>query len=109
MPPFLYTLGRQLRRVPLEAVVWTAGLVALACTNPEAEGLIEGCLSKLIWGTPCPGCGLGHAVAYLFRGEVVLSFQTHPLGPFAAVILAGRVVRLVGEAFRKSLPPFETV
>ena len=109
MGSFVRTLGRQLRRVPLEAVVWTAGLIVLACTNPEAEGFIEGCLSKWLLGMPCPGCGLGHAVAYLFRGEVVLSFQAHPLGPLAAVILTGRVVRLVGKALTQPLPPFETV
>ncbi len=109
MSPFFRTLSRDLRRVPVEAVVWTAGLVALACTNPEAEGLIEACLSKVLWGISCPGCGLGHAVAYLFRGEIALSFQTHPLGPLAVVILTGRVVRLAWEAFRQPLPPFETV
>ncbi len=107
MSPFFRTLGRQLRRVPVEAVVWTVGLVALACTNPEAEGLIEACLSKVLWGISCPGCGLGHAVAYLFRGEVVLSFQTHPLGPLAVVILVGRVVGLVRAAFTHPLSPFE--
>ncbi|MFB3133817.1 MAG: DUF2752 domain-containing protein [Rhodothermales bacterium] len=107
MSPFFRTLSRPLRRVPLEAVVWTAGLVALACTNPEAEGLIEACLSKVLWGISCPGCGLGHAVAYLFRGEVVLSFQTHPLGPLAVVILVGRVIGLVRATFTRPLSPFE--
>jgi hypothetical protein len=107
MRTFFHTLGRQLRRVPLEAVVWTAGLAAMACANPEAEGLIEACLSKALFGLPCPGCGLGHAVAYLFRGEVALSFQAHPLGPFAVVILTGRVVRLVWEAFTR--PPLATL
>ena len=109
MSSFFHRLGRQARRVPIEAVVWTAGLVALACANPEAEGLVETCLSKVFWETPCPGCGLGHAVAYLFRGELALSFQTHPLGPLAAVMLTGRVVRLVWETFRRPRPPFETV
>ena len=107
MPLFFRRLGRQLRRVPVEAVVWTAGLVALACTNPEAEGLIEACLSKWLFGISCPGCGLGHAVAYLFRGEIALSFQTHPLGPLAVVILVGRVVGLVRAAFIRPLSPFE--
>lgn len=98
---------RVLRRVPLEAYIWTAGLIALACTNPEADGLINGCLSRLLFDVPCPGCGLGHAVAYLFRGEVAASFHAHPLGPFAVVVLVGRVVRLTWEAFTRPLPPFE--
>ena len=89
--------------------MWTAGLAALACTNPEAEGLIEACLSKVLLGMSCPGCGLGHAVAYLFQGDVALSLQTHPLGPLAVAILTGRVVRLVWEAFRGPRPPLETV
>ncbi|MFQ5570463.1 MAG: DUF2752 domain-containing protein [Rhodothermales bacterium] len=107
MNVFLHRFGNQLRRVPLEAVIWTAGLAVLACTNPEAEGLIEGCLSKLFLDTPCPGCGLGHAVAYLFRGDLVQSFQAHPLGPFAVAILAGHVIRLVWEAFARPLSPLE--
>ncbi len=107
MSPFFHRLGRQLHRVPVEAVVWTAGLVALACTNPEAEALIEACVSKWLFGISCPGCGLGHAVAYLFRGEIALSVQTHPFGPLAIVILLGRVVGLVRTAFIRPLSPFE--
>ncbi len=107
MSPFFHRLGRQLRRVPVEAVVWTAGLVALACTNPEAEALIEACVSKWVFGISCPGCGLGHAVTYLFRGEIALSFQTHPLGPLAVVILVGRVLGLVRAAFIRPRSPFE--
>lgn len=107
MARLLRNPARLLKRVPVEAVVWTIGLAAMACANPEADGLIEGCLSKWLFGVACPGCGLGHAVAYLFRGEVLLSFQTHPLGPLAVVILGGHVVHLVWDAFTR--PPFETI
>ena len=88
----------RLRYVPWEAAVWTAGLIAMACADPEAPGLIEGCLFQWFGVERCPGCGLGHAVAYLVRGEMAASFQAHPLGLPAVAVLAGHIVRLVREA-----------
>lgn len=100
-------LAAACRRVPLEAYIWTLGLGALACMDPTAERLIDGCLSRLLFDMPCPGCGLGHAVSYLFRGDVVSSFQAHPLGLPAVLILGGRTGRLVWETFARPLPPFQ--
>ena len=100
-------LAAACRRVPLEAYIWTVGLGALACTDPTAESVIEGCLSRLLFDMPCPGCGLGHAVSYLFRGEVVSSLQAHPLGLPAVLILVGRTGRLVWETFAHPMPPFQ--
>lgn len=90
----------------MEAVVWTAGLVALACTNPDQEGLFSLCVFKWLGFSFCPGCGLGHAVAYLFHGELIHSFQAHPLGPFAVPVLVGRIVSLV---YRSINPPDQTL
>ena len=85
---------RTLRRIPPEAAIWAAGLVALACTGPNAEGLFGLCLFKAMGFSFCPGCGLGHAVAHLFRGDFMLSFQAHPLGVFAVGMLGHRIVTL---------------
>jgi len=106
MLSFFRTYSRLLRRIPLEAFVWTAGLVAMACADPRAEGLINGCLFKWLGVTWCPGCGLGHAVAYLFRGEVAQSLATHPLGIVAVVVLTGHIGRLVWDAVApRRIPP----
>ena len=87
------------RRIPMEALIWTAGLVVLACTDPTAPPLLDLCVFKALGVTFCPGCGLGHGIAYLFRGAFAASFQAHPLAPFAAVTLVGRIVTLLREAF----------
>ena len=45
----------------------------------------------------CPGCGLGHSVSYLARGNFEASFMAHPLGMIAVLILIWRIVQI----FRK--------
>lgn len=85
---------RQVRRPPWELLFWIAALVALASTNPHEPGLIELCVFKWVGLPRCPGCGLGHAIAHLFHGEWALSFQSHPLGIPALVLLTGRILTL---------------
>lgn len=76
---------RRLRRVPAEAVFWTAALLAVASINPEAEGLVNLCLFEAL-GIPCPGDGLGRAIAFLVRGQWAASWAAHPL---AVPVVAG--------------------
>lgn len=88
-----------LSRVPLEAVIWTAALVALAVTDPATEGLVSLCPFDALGFTFCPGCGLGHAIAYALQGDLAASVEAHPLGLVAVGILAGRIVTLAREAY----------
>jgi hypothetical protein len=81
----------------LEAFIWIAALIALAFTSP-----VDQCYSLcplhnlgISW---CPGCGLGHAISWLFRGDIVRSFEAHPLGIPAVMILLFRIVSI----FRKN-------
>lgn len=80
------------RHFPVEALVWTAALVALACTDPHAEGLLDLCVAKWLGLPGCPGCGLGHSIAFLVRGAWLLSWQAHPLGGFAVIVLVHRIL-----------------
>lgn len=84
-----------MRAVPLEAVFWIVGLAAMATMNPEATHLFSLCPLDAIGVSFCPGCGLGHAIAYLARGHLVESVQAHPLGIPAVLILVVHVGRLV--------------
>jgi hypothetical protein len=91
--------------------VWTAGLLALAFADPEALGLLSICGWKWL-GVPGliglehgPGCGLGHAVAFLLDGRLAPALDAHPLAPFAVAVLTGRVATLVREALRTSPAP----
>lgn len=88
---------RRLARIlPLEAVVWTAALVALAFTDPDAPARLRLCLLDHL-GVPCPGCGLGRSIAATLHGDLTAAFALHPLGPVAFLVLAARVVTLARE------------
>jgi len=86
---------RAANKKQLEAGLWASGLVAVAVADPRAPGLIETCLFKLIGLPRCPGCGLGHAIGFLARGEILFSIQSHPLALFVVGILLYRVVKLL--------------
>ena len=90
---------QRLRAVPLEAVFWTAALLAAASIDPQAPGGINLCLIERL-GLPCPGDGLGTAIAHLARGHWAASWKAHPLaGPVVGVLLA-HVVSLCRAARR---------
>ena len=95
MPKRLRPLLRTARRLPPEAALWTAALVALACTDPRAEGLLSLCVLKGLGLSFCPGCGLGHSIAFLLEGQWTAAVQAHPLGPVALPVLVGRIAHLV--------------
>jgi len=67
------------------AVLALIGTCVLAHTN--LHGPV--CLFRTAFGIPCPGCGLTRSFESLWRGEYVIAFRYHPLGPpaFAALIL----------------------
>ncbi len=81
------SLINQIQPVPLEAVFWTAALVAAAGIDPQAPGGINLCLIEHL-GLPCPGDGLGTGIAHLVRGQWRASWAAHPLaGPVVGVLL----------------------
>ena len=85
----------QFRKKHIEAFFWIAAITALALTNPESPGHFSLCPLKNAGIDFCPGCGLGHAISWLFRGELAASFKSHPLGIPAVVILLSRSFRLL--------------
>jgi len=77
-----------------EATLWLVGLSAVALADPTAPALIDLCPLKALGISFCPGCGLGHAMGYLARGEWGLAFRTHPFAPAVAGVLLHRIVTL---------------
>jgi hypothetical protein len=53
------------------------------------------CGSKVLFGLPCPGCGMSRAVVALLRGDIALAARLHP-AVFA-------VVPVLGVAFLRTL------
>ena len=77
----------------LEWVVLLTGLVLMAILNPYTLET-SWCLIDLIGFTYCPGTGLGHSIAYLFRGEIINSLEANLMGPVAVVVLSLRIINI---------------
>ncbi|RFZ83506.1 DUF2752 domain-containing protein [Mucilaginibacter terrenus] len=70
-------------------------MVCLAFTNPAGHSHFSLCPLKLLGFGWCPGCGLGHSISYLFRGDVRGSFHAHWLGIPAVAIILYRIYSLI--------------
>ncbi|MTI20304.1 DUF2752 domain-containing protein [Fulvivirga sp. RKSG066] len=82
-----------------EALIWLVALLVLAILDPTRSH-ISICPLSLLALDFCPGCGLGHSIGYLFRGEFLLSFKTHPLGAVAVVLLLYRSASLLYKNYK---------
>ena len=83
-----------------ELAIWIVGLFLLATMSPENDHASL-CPFNAMGLSFCPGCGLGHSISWLFRGEFNLSFQTHPLGWFAVIMLLFRIITLLRNLIKK--------
>jgi len=105
MPLWLITvraLYGHLRRFPVEAGTWAAGLAVMASMDPQAGGSTW-CLFANLGFEGCPGCGLGRAIAHLARGAWDASFQAHPFAVPVVLLLCARIGSLLWESYAASL------
>ena len=86
--------------MPLEAITWIMGLSLLLLLDPASDNHVTLCPFANLGFDFCPGCGLGRSIAFLFRAEFFKSFQTHPLGLFAVIILTYRIFQLLKQYFK---------
>jgi hypothetical protein len=77
-----------------EALIWIAALLFLAFSNPSDHHYTLCPLHNLGWDF-CPGCGLGRSISYLFHLQFASSFQTHPLGIPAVIIIVHRILYIL--------------
>ena len=77
-----------------EWAFWVASLVALAFMDPSSEIHYSFCFFKIMGINFCPGCGIGHAISFIFHGDIRSSFNAHPLGIFALLIILFRIYKL---------------
>lgn len=86
-----------------ELICWLSGLLIVAISDPCYSHYTL-CIFKLAGFPYCPGCGLGHSLGFLVRGEFAASFNAHPLGMPALFFIFLRIYRLI---FNKSLITFK--
>lgn len=76
-----------------EAYIWLGALIFLALTTP-GEGHWTLCPLANAGFEACPGCGLGTAVSHILHGQLAASWQAHPLGIPALLLLTARIIHL---------------
>jgi hypothetical protein len=81
--------------IRFEAGIWITGLFFLVFINNPADVHFTVCPIGNLGLDFCPGCGLGNSISYLFRGDVIGSFNSHPLGLFALIVLLIRIIHLL--------------
>lgn len=85
MPPRLALAYARLRAlVPIAVIAGLLGLLPFTT-----------CLVKIVFGMPCPGCGMTRASLRLLHGDVTGSLRFHPVALPAAVGLVVAVVLAV--------------
>jgi len=78
-----------------ELTFWISALIALGISDPTLASHYTLCPLKLMGITWCPGCGLGHSIAFLLHGDVRDSFHSHWFGVPALVTIVYRIVDLI--------------
>lgn len=86
---------KQLFHHHFEWVALSAGILMMGLMNPYVNNGSSWCLIERLGAPFCPGDGLGHSIAFIFRGDFYHAIQANILGPIALVILSGRIIYLI--------------
>ncbi|WP_370647604.1 DUF2752 domain-containing protein [Rhodohalobacter sp. 614A] len=73
-----------------EWIALISGLLLMAFLDPFSQAPSICPIDRLGFDF-CPGCGLGKSIAFAARGNLSASFQSHPLGLFAILIILARI------------------
>jgi len=84
----------------LELIFWISGLIYLALIIPE-QNHFTFCPLKNAGLQFCPGCGLGQSISLIFQLKIFESFQVHPLGLLALIIILYRITQLLKTKLRR--------
>ncbi|HLR76882.1 MAG TPA: DUF2752 domain-containing protein [Balneolaceae bacterium] len=86
-------------RLHFEWIAFSVGILAMALMNPYTDSGATWCLFERMGVPFCPGHGLGHSIAFIFRGDFANALNANILGPFALVVLLGRITYLLKQRF----------
>ena len=90
-------------RINFESFIWLCALLLLAFMNPE-DSQATLCIWHYVGFDSCPGCGLGHSISAAFHGNFMQSFEYHPLGIIAILVLGFRSIHLI---IQNNFSPFK--
>ncbi|MGD8780065.1 MAG: DUF2752 domain-containing protein [Ignavibacteria bacterium] len=88
--------------INMEALMWVAVLVSVFFINPYGEQHFTLCPFHNLGIDFCPGCGIGRSISFLYHGDIVNSFNMHPLGFFAFFIILYRIIILQIKSIRNN-------
>ena len=89
------SFAKHLKQINLEAFIWIVALIYFMLINPYQPKHLDFCVFSLVGVENCPGCGLGKSISLLFHGEIIASFNSHPLGIPAVVLIIRRIIHLL--------------
>lgn len=95
-------------RTAVVAGLLPAFFVASYVYRPHVEHGPIVCVSRLMWGVPCPGCGLTRAFCFMTHGEFEPAIRFNALAPLAAVYLGVLWIYYLIEAWRGAPPAWPT-
>ncbi len=79
------------------ALTCAALLVGSWLVRPWAFDGPVTCPTRLLFGVPCPGCGMTRAFACLWRGDLAAAVRLHPFAPaLFALLVVGAALPFVG-------------
>lgn len=84
----------------ISLIIWLI-LFALYCVL-TTKFLGSACPAYLIFGIPCPGCGMTRAWISLFSGDITKAFYFHPAFLAAAIIAVCVILSEIKPKFKKS-------
>ncbi len=74
--------------------MWVSALLFLLFIDPNKEQIFSLCLFHNLGIDFCLGCGIGRSISFLYHGDIINSFNMHPLGVFAFFTILYRIVTL---------------
>ena len=77
-------------------------MLVMGMMNPYIDNGTSICVTEWLIPGFCPGEGLGHSIAYTFRGDLGNAIGSHPFGPAAILIMGGRVLYLWKSNFNRN-------
>lgn len=87
---------KQLKAIYVFALLY----LAIGVINIFILGKFELCFFRMIFGIPCPGCGLTHSVIALLTGHPKASFFYHPLTIPIVINIGIGMASCIGVEFR---------